>query len=108
MCDADADRPGVQPRWDAPAYEVLGEETRKAGLLWGGSFGDAPHVQWPDYLTGRSMAPLRNLYLRARAGRALADCWEYLDLERAGPDWPRRNPLLHAELLRLDLATHAA
>lgn len=107
VCDADA-APGVQPRWDAPAYAILGEEARAAGLLWGGSFGDAPHVQWPDYLTGRSMAPLRNLYLRAGAGCHLADCWEYLDAERAQADWPRRNPLLAAELRRLELATYAA
>jgi peptidoglycan L-alanyl-D-glutamate endopeptidase CwlK len=100
--------PGVQPRWDAPAYETLGEEAQRAGLLWGGSFGDRPHMQWPDYLTGRSMAPLRNLYLRASSARSLADCWEYLDAERAQPDWARRNPLLAAELQRLELATHAA
>ncbi|WP_002640252.1 M15 family metallopeptidase [Myxococcus hansupus] len=43
VCDA-SPRPGAQSDWREPAYRVLGEESAKAGLVWGGRFGDSPHV----------------------------------------------------------------
>lgn len=41
VCDW-SPRPGVQPDWREAAYRVLGEESAKAGLVWGGRFGDSP------------------------------------------------------------------
>lgn len=47
--DADIQRAGLQPDWNAHQYEVLAEEAKKlgleAGLYW--QFKDAPHIQLP-------------------------------------------------------------
>ena len=103
--DADVSRPGLQPRWDAPAYAVLGEETRRAGLVWGGSFGDAPHCQWPGLVSGTQLQPVRGLFLSQPAGatdaQRLASVWRFLDATRARPDWRAGNSTLAASLARL-------
>ncbi len=48
--DSDLKKPGLQPDWLAPHYDVLGEECAKIPeLVWGGTFTsliDRPHVQW--------------------------------------------------------------
>jgi len=94
--DGDA-KPGVQPDWRLPAYRVLGEETVKAGLVWGGSFGDAPHIQWPGYVSGPQLAALREL----SAAEGMAAVWARLDTEHSSPRWRAANPRLAAELARL-------
>lgn len=50
--------PGLQPVWHSLDYNMLGEEARKAGLAWGGGFGDPPHVGWPGYVSGAQLTPL--------------------------------------------------
>ena len=94
--DGDA-RVGVQPDWRLPAYKVLGEEAVKAGLIWGGSFGDAPHVQWPGYVSAVQLGSLRLLTAR----REPPAVWEHFDKERGSPLWRAANPTLAAELARL-------
>ncbi|MCP3103837.1 M15 family metallopeptidase [Myxococcus sp. K15C18031901] len=96
VCDGDA-RPGVQPDWRLPAYRVLGEEATKGGLVWGGRFGDAPHVQWPGYVSALQLTPLRTRVER----ESLASVWAQLDEERQSPRWRAANPKLAAELSRL-------
>ncbi|RJS14608.1 M15 family peptidase [Corallococcus sp. H22C18031201] len=90
-------RPGVQPDWRLPAYRVLGEEVSAAGLVWGGRFGDAPHVQWPGYVSALQLTPLRTLVARS----SVAAVWAQLDEERSSPVWRAANPRLAAELARL-------
>ncbi|QDE98660.1 M15 family metallopeptidase [Myxococcus xanthus] len=96
VCDA-SPRPGVQPDWRESAYRVLGEESTKAGLVWGGRFGDSPHVQWPGYVSALQLTPLRTLVQQS----SLADVWARLDAERLSPKWRAANPKLAAELERL-------
>ncbi|TQF09181.1 M15 family metallopeptidase [Myxococcus llanfairpwllgwyngyllgogerychwyrndrobwllllantysiliogogogochensis] len=96
VCDGD-ERPGVQPDWRLPAYRVLGEETTKAGLVWGGRFGDAPHVQWPGYVSALQLTPLRTLAERS----SVAAVWKQLENERGSSAWRAANPPLAAELARL-------
>jgi peptidoglycan L-alanyl-D-glutamate endopeptidase CwlK len=75
--DADASRTGLQPSWKAADYDILGRVAVRHGLVWGGHFKcrDAPHVQWPDFVTAKQLEPLwaiaisqpyssPNLYLR--------------------------------------------
>jgi len=90
--DGDPHRPGVQPRWDLPAYEILGQEVGRAGLAWGGSFGDAPHVQWPGFVRASELEQLR-------AGD-LGDAWALL-ARLLDSTWRKGHPRLSAELERL-------
>ncbi|WP_404370488.1 M15 family metallopeptidase [Corallococcus coralloides] len=103
--DADVDRPGLQPRWDGPAYAILGEETRRAGLAWGGSFGDAPHCQWPSLVSGSQLEPVRGLFHSEPKGstdaQRLAAVWRFLDTVRSMPEWRAMHPTLAASLARL-------
>ncbi|QDE72580.1 peptidase M15 [Myxococcus xanthus] len=96
VCDA-SPRPGVQPDWRESAYRVLGEEATNAGLVWGGRFGDSPHVQWPGYVSALQLTPLRTLVQQS----SLGDVWARLDAERLSPKWRAANPKLAAELERL-------
>lgn len=96
VCDA-SPRPGVQPNWRESSYFVLGEETTKAGLVWGGRFGDSPHVQWPGYVSALQLTPLLALVQQS----SLDDVWARLDAERLSPMWRVANPKLAAELERL-------
>lgn len=91
FCADSSPAPGLQPVWHAVAYNVLGEEARRAGLVWGGSFGDRPHVQLAGYVTGAHLAPVRVAFEAelARCGktiaesertrRALAAAWRVVD-----------------------------
>lgn len=41
-------------------FVILGEEAEKLGLVWGGRFRDAPHVNWPGFTSGEELKePLR-------------------------------------------------
>ncbi len=81
-CADDNPAPGLQPTWDPKKYETLGEEAARVGLIWGASFGDRPHVQWPHYISGAQLEPLYKLWntyigpddMRLRA------IWGYLDV----------------------------
>lgn len=98
--DADLSRKGLQPTWKDVQYAPLGYEAKALGLVWGGSFGDAPHVQWPGYVTGAQLEKLFKLY-DAKAPtelQRLAPVWRHLDAERAAPDWRKANPRLAAQL----------
>lgn len=46
--------------WDA--YEVLEMLVSKHGLVTGKSFGDRPHLQWPGYVSGAQLRPLKVIY----------------------------------------------
>lgn len=53
---------GLQPSWDMKAYEVLGEEARKLGLVTGldfKSFREGPHIQLK---TDKSLLQLKELF----------------------------------------------
>lgn len=65
--DRDLDTPGIQADWEARAYDVLVEESERRGLKAGRDFGDNPHIQIPTYVSGRSMAPLREIWRAAKA-----------------------------------------
>lgn len=72
---------------DAAGYAVLGEEAKKRGLVWGGTFHhlkDAAHVQWPGYLTSRDMAPLKTTYLSHPEG-PLSAVFAYLSTRPEPP-----------------------
>jgi peptidoglycan LD-endopeptidase CwlK len=81
--DSDPEAHGLQPSWDAKAYKTLGEEAQAAGLVWGASFNDSPHVQWPGYVSGADMAILRKIYLdtppKLSQEQRLRAVWQYLD-----------------------------
>lgn len=77
--DSDVDRPGLQPDWRAPNYEPLGRIAKLHGLVWGGSFNDRPHVQWPGYVTGAQLAPLRAIMGVADSASKLRAVWAHLD-----------------------------
>jgi peptidoglycan LD-endopeptidase CwlK len=95
--DGDRSKPGLQPDWRGAAFKELGEESQRAGLVWGGAFADAPHVQWPGYVNATSLASLRVLADR----EGVAAVWMRLDKERSSPLWRAANPRLAAELARL-------
>lgn len=83
-CDADLTKTGLQPRWDAKAYDVLSEEAVKLGLesghLWKG-FKDSPHVQLPISKVGLDVGRLKNLYWL----RGLKGVWAELDKRKFWP-----------------------
>lgn len=60
--DGDPTKPGLQPRWDSPAFAILGEEVQRLGLHWGAGYGDRPHVSWPGFITRAQLAPLDRIY----------------------------------------------
>lgn len=99
--DADEAKPGLQPDWREPAYDVLGECAQALGLVWGNSFNDSPHVQWPGYVSGKELGALRRIALYAHADKDLEEVWAHLDAERATLAWQAANPVLHALLERL-------
>lgn len=97
---ADSDRNplnGLQPDWKDPAYDVLGEEAKKAGLAWGASFGDKPHVGLPGFERGSQLGPL--LPVLQKGG--LAAVWKLVDAEIASEPFRKANPRLTAELSAL-------
>ena len=77
--DSTPERSGLQPDWNPESYEPLRLLAPKHGLVWGGSwtFRDNPHVQWPGYVTGAMMQPLRTAY----EAKGLPAVFAYLDKE---------------------------
>jgi peptidoglycan L-alanyl-D-glutamate endopeptidase CwlK len=76
--DGVLDRRGLQPDYRPESYVILGEEARRAGLVWGGDFKhlpDRPHVQWPGFVTKEDLAPL--LQVKAKGG--LSAVFAHLD-----------------------------
>ncbi len=66
---------GLQPDWDPKNYECLGRVAKLHGLVWGGDFGDMPHVQWPGYVTATQLKPLRDKFEQS----GLRTVWALLD-----------------------------
>jgi peptidoglycan L-alanyl-D-glutamate endopeptidase CwlK len=103
--DSDLGAAGLQPDWTQPAYTILGEETQNAGLVWGKSFGDAPHIQWPGFVGAGQLEQLRSLWRQQPAQVAdsmkLLAVRQYLDALRETDTWKRANPKLSHELERL-------
>lgn len=60
--DWDPVRPGLQPRWGDGDYDILGEEAERVGLVWGKSFGDRPHLNWPKFVSGKELSALRGVW----------------------------------------------
>lgn len=82
--DKDADPSnGFQPNWDQKAFDILGSETAKAGLVWGASFGDRPHVQWPGYVNAAQLSALQKVWqmppASTRDDMRLRSVWSYID-----------------------------
>jgi peptidoglycan L-alanyl-D-glutamate endopeptidase CwlK len=84
--DADNDAPGLQPSWKDSQYEALGEEVTRAGLVWGASFKDRPHVNWPGFVSAKELAPLQGIW-QATSGTVvdrLRAVWSYVDSHTPG------------------------
>jgi peptidoglycan L-alanyl-D-glutamate endopeptidase CwlK len=75
--DGYVDRAGLQPDYRPSSYDALGPVVAKHGLVWGGTwqFKDLPHVQWPDFITGRQLDPIRTAF---EAG-GLSGAWDHLE-----------------------------
>lgn len=73
---------GITPSWAEADYEALGAAAEAVGLAWGGDFTfvDAPHVQWPGYVTAQELAPLRSVYVAAQDNDEdpLAAAWAFI------------------------------
>ena len=88
--DKDTEREGLQPDYRREAYAILGEETKKAGLVWGGDFKssfDGPHIQLPGYVTGSEISRLKVIALskndRKEPAVRLRRVWDFIGKERA-------------------------
>jgi peptidoglycan LD-endopeptidase CwlK len=79
--DADTTKPGLQPDWKDAAYDILGEEMQREGLVWGASFKDRPHIQWPRFVNASQLEPLRKVWLITNGGREaqLRAVWSHVD-----------------------------
>ena len=78
--DGDPNKAGLQPDWSDAKYTILGEEAQKAGLVWGASFNDKPHVQWPGFVSGVELGALKTVWTKNWAGDKnwlppLRACW---------------------------------
>lgn len=69
-------------------YLVLGEEAKRAGLLWGGGWGDSAHVQLPGYASAAELSPLKAIY-EAHPEAPLSAVWECL---KPKPSPPPKKP----------------
>lgn len=81
--DADVTRAGLQPSWKREDYALLGRVCDRRGLTWGGTFKfyDAPHVQWPGYVSARELAPLKAAATKPPSSppEYLRRVWDVLD-----------------------------
>lgn len=79
--DGDPNTPGLQADYSAKAYKLLGEAVISGGLIWGDSFNDRPHVQTPNYVSGRQLAKLRKIWQQAQGTERekLTVVWRHLD-----------------------------
>jgi hypothetical protein len=63
-------------------YVIFAEEAEKLGLHHGKEFLDWPHFEWPGFVSGAELAPLRKIW---QAGDGLLllprlrKVWEYVD-----------------------------
>lgn len=91
--DAEPQVPGLQPRWAPGDYSILGEEAQRVGLVWGGTFNDSPHVQWPGFVAASELYPLDSAW-RASTSlpvlQRLAVVWDYVS--SYGPKFAEVNP----------------
>ena len=67
---------------------LLGEEAKNMGLVWGGDFNDWVHVQWPHFVTAGQLAPLRVKWMATQKGptqnkAALQEVWKLVDAQGA-------------------------
>lgn len=83
--DASTRVPGLQPTWAPQMYEILGQEASKEGLIWGKSFGDLPHVQWPGFVNGTELGILLALWkgfpVTDSEDSKLLKVWAFLDAQ---------------------------
>ena len=84
VLDKDGARDGVQADWHWSSYKPLAKHAKAVGLVSGIYFNDAVHIQIPDFVSGREMAPLRQIYEDAveqgvKDMEALEVVWKYLD-----------------------------
>jgi hypothetical protein len=85
--DADIDKPGLQANYSLANYAILIEECERHGLVNGHTFRDAPHVQIPMFVSGKSMAPLRSIWVKNAKGptetmkieNGMKAVWKYFD-----------------------------
>lgn len=70
----------LNPDWNNPSYDLLGNIAQSHGLVWGGSWNhpDRPHVQWPGYITGGDLVPFRRLH-DSYPNDFLSRCWKLID-----------------------------
>jgi peptidoglycan L-alanyl-D-glutamate endopeptidase CwlK len=87
--DSDIATPGLQPTWDPKRYDIYGEELARVGLVWGASFGDRPHAQWPGFVSGTQIQVLKGIWDACPKGTAdpkrLEAIWAYVDSLPAPP-----------------------
>lgn len=81
--DKDMETPGLQPIWRPEFYAILGKACREVGLIWGGSFNDMPHIQWPDFVNSEQLRVLQSIWKgapdTATETQKLTACWAYID-----------------------------
>lgn len=67
--------------WAEKDYEMLLKILPKHGLLSGKAFKDLPHVQWPGYVTGKQLLPLKSMYNAATGSELvkLKAVWQKID-----------------------------
>lgn len=81
VSDADLETAGLQltpEQWKPEAFKVWGECVEEVGLVWGASFHDHPHCEWP----GVNIQTLRQIHKDcdgATEGQKLQACWQYVD-----------------------------
>lgn len=62
--DGDLNKPGLQPNWYLGHYGILHRACASAGLAWGGSFGDAPHIGIPGFESKNELRPLYQRWIQ--------------------------------------------
>lgn len=63
-------------------FAILGEEAEALGLIWGGRFADAPHVNWPGFTSGAELAPLLKIWRdnnQLPQPERLRKVWDFVD-----------------------------
>lgn len=73
--------PSGRLTWDKDKYETLIKVIPKHNLISGQSFGDLPHVQYPGYVSGAQLLPLKSVYNAANGNETskLKAVWEHID-----------------------------
>ncbi len=72
--------------WSDKAFLPLKDLCAKHGLIWGGTFKDGPHVQWPGFVSAPQLLPLKGRWIISKSTEPalsdqerLKDIWASID-----------------------------